>query len=163
MSLMSESHWCYLFHKEVKSWDSTTGIWRFQTTAQKWYLQMHLLAEYMVLFLWVMLECTNQRVCVTLFYYFDYIAFKSKLISTRKPVYGHVSIPRLAARFPSSTADHFHPCWHFYGGTARSDEQFWSMVPKAERSQRAGLQRLLRVRMSGMWHRTIASFFLFFK
>jgi hypothetical protein len=33
MSSMSESHWWYLFYKEVKSWDSTTWfrIWQFQT------------------------------------------------------------------------------------------------------------------------------------
>ncbi len=44
---MSESHWWYLFHKEVKSWDSTTWfrIWQFQTPAETLYLQMHLLAE----------------------------------------------------------------------------------------------------------------------
>ncbi len=44
---MSESHWRNLFHKEVKSWDSTTWfkIWQFQTPAWKRYLQMHLLAE----------------------------------------------------------------------------------------------------------------------
>ncbi len=44
---MSESYWWYLFHKEGKSWDSTTcfSIWQFQTTAWKRYLQMHLLAE----------------------------------------------------------------------------------------------------------------------
>ncbi len=37
MSSMSESHWLYLFHKEVKSWDSTTWfrIWRFQTPGLK--------------------------------------------------------------------------------------------------------------------------------
>ncbi len=37
LSLMSESHWWYLFHKEVKSWDSTTWfrIWLFQTPAYK--------------------------------------------------------------------------------------------------------------------------------
>ncbi len=36
MSSMSESHWWYLFHKEVKSWVSTTWfrIWQFQTTAK---------------------------------------------------------------------------------------------------------------------------------
>ncbi len=34
---MSESHWWYLFHKAVKSWDSTTWfrIWRFQTLGFK--------------------------------------------------------------------------------------------------------------------------------
>ncbi len=33
MSSMSESHWWYLFHKELKSWDSPTWfrIWKFQT------------------------------------------------------------------------------------------------------------------------------------
>ncbi len=37
MSSMSESHWWYLFHKEVKSLDSTTWfrIWQFQTLASK--------------------------------------------------------------------------------------------------------------------------------
>ncbi len=35
MSLMQESHWRYLFHKEAKSWDSTTWfrICQFQTKA----------------------------------------------------------------------------------------------------------------------------------
>ncbi len=35
MSSMSENHWWYLFHKEVKSWDFTTWfrIWQFQTRA----------------------------------------------------------------------------------------------------------------------------------
>ncbi len=44
---MSESYWGNLFHKEVKSWDSTTWfrIWQFLTTVWKWYLQMHRLAE----------------------------------------------------------------------------------------------------------------------
>ncbi len=44
---MSENHWTYLFHKEVKSWDSTTWfrIWHLQTPAYKRYLQMHLLAQ----------------------------------------------------------------------------------------------------------------------
>ncbi len=44
---MSESHWWYLFHKEVKSWDSTAWfrIWLSQTPAYKRYLQMHLLTE----------------------------------------------------------------------------------------------------------------------
>jgi hypothetical protein len=47
LSSMSESHWCYLFHKEVKSWDSTTWfrLWQFQTSTWKRYLQMHLLTE----------------------------------------------------------------------------------------------------------------------
>ncbi len=47
LSSMSESHWWYLFHKEVKSWASTTWfrIWKFQTLASKLYLQMHLLVE----------------------------------------------------------------------------------------------------------------------
>ncbi len=37
MSLRSESHWWYLFHKEVKSWDSTTWfrIWQSQTPTSK--------------------------------------------------------------------------------------------------------------------------------
>jgi hypothetical protein len=36
-----------VFHKEVKSWASTTWfrIWLFQTPTWKLYLQMHLLAE----------------------------------------------------------------------------------------------------------------------
>jgi hypothetical protein len=47
MSSISESHWWHLFHKEVKSLDSTTWfrIWRSHTPALKLYLQMHLLAE----------------------------------------------------------------------------------------------------------------------
>ncbi len=54
MSSMSESHWRYLFHKEGKSWDSTTWfrIWQFQTPPQKLYLQMHLLAERLVFWGW---------------------------------------------------------------------------------------------------------------
>ncbi len=47
MSSTSESRWWYLFHKEIKSWDSITWfkIWQFQTPAWKRYLQMHLLTE----------------------------------------------------------------------------------------------------------------------
>jgi hypothetical protein len=45
---MSESHRWYLFHKEVKSWDSIQPDLEsdnFKTPARKLYLQMHLLAE----------------------------------------------------------------------------------------------------------------------
>jgi hypothetical protein len=51
-SMAAESHWWHLFHKKVKSWDSTTRfrIWQFQTPAWKQYLQMHLLAERFVFF-----------------------------------------------------------------------------------------------------------------
>ncbi len=55
---MSESHWWYINHKEVKSWGSTTGfrIWHFQTPSQKQYLQMHLLAlQFVFFFFWVMI------------------------------------------------------------------------------------------------------------
>ncbi len=54
MSSTSGSHWCYLFHKEVKSWDSTTWfrIWQFQTPAWKRYLQKHPLAERFVFAGW---------------------------------------------------------------------------------------------------------------
>jgi hypothetical protein len=47
MSLMSGSRWWYLTHKKVKSWDPTTWyrIWQFQTPADKWNLQMHLLDD----------------------------------------------------------------------------------------------------------------------
>ncbi len=63
ISLMSENHWWYLFHKEVKSWDSTTWfrIWQFQTSAWKLCLQMHLLAERFV-FLKVMIGVSWKRV-----------------------------------------------------------------------------------------------------
>jgi hypothetical protein len=42
-----KGHWWYLFHKEVKSWDSTTWfrIWQFRTLASLRYLQTHLLAK----------------------------------------------------------------------------------------------------------------------
>ncbi len=55
MSSTSGSHWWYLFHKEVKSWDSSSWftIWRFQTPAQKRYLQTHLLAERFVFFFFI--------------------------------------------------------------------------------------------------------------
>jgi hypothetical protein len=51
MSMTSTSDWWLLFHKEVKSRDSTTWfrICPFQTLAWKRYLQMHLLAERFVL------------------------------------------------------------------------------------------------------------------
>ncbi len=51
LSSTPESHWWYLFHKKVKSWDSTTWfrIWQFQTSALKLYLQRHLLAEQIVI------------------------------------------------------------------------------------------------------------------
>ncbi len=47
---MLGSHRWYLFHKEVKSWDSTTWfrIWKFQTLAWKRYLHMHLLTEHLI-------------------------------------------------------------------------------------------------------------------
>ncbi len=56
MSLMKEaiggweSHWWYVFHKEVKSRDSTTWfrIWQFKTPAKKQYPQMRLLAEWSI-------------------------------------------------------------------------------------------------------------------
>jgi hypothetical protein len=54
MSSMPGSNWWNLFHKEVKSWDSTTWfrIWQFQTPALKRYLQMPLLAERFVFWRW---------------------------------------------------------------------------------------------------------------
>ncbi len=47
MSSISERHWWFIFHKEVKSWDSRTWfrIWKFWAPAWKQYLQMHLMAE----------------------------------------------------------------------------------------------------------------------
>ncbi len=62
---MSESHWWYLFHKEVKSWDSTTWfrILQFQTPAWKRYLQMHLPTERFIFWGWSsrVSERGNQR------------------------------------------------------------------------------------------------------
>ncbi len=54
LSSMSESQCWHLFHKRVKSWDSTTWfrIWQFQTRAWKRYLQMHLLAKRFVFWKW---------------------------------------------------------------------------------------------------------------
>ncbi len=55
MSSMSGTNWCRLFHKDVKSWDSSTWfrIWNYQTPAEKKYLHMHLLAERFVF--WVVM------------------------------------------------------------------------------------------------------------
>jgi hypothetical protein len=41
ISSMSETYWWNLFHKEVKSWGSTTwlGTWKLQTPAEKRHLQ----------------------------------------------------------------------------------------------------------------------------
>jgi hypothetical protein len=49
LSSMSESHWWYQLHKEVRSRDSKTRfrLWQFQTTDWKWYLQMHLLSDWL--------------------------------------------------------------------------------------------------------------------
>ncbi len=57
MRSMWENHWWYLFHKKVKSWDSTTWfkIWQFQTTAWERYLQVHLQDEKFVFFFRVMI------------------------------------------------------------------------------------------------------------
>ncbi len=54
MSSMSESDWWYLFHEEVKNWDSANWfkIWQFQTPAKKLYLQMHLLAKRFIFLGW---------------------------------------------------------------------------------------------------------------
>jgi hypothetical protein len=55
MSSMSENHRRYLFHKEMKSCDSTTWftIWQFQTPAYRRNLQMHFqLSERFVISKW---------------------------------------------------------------------------------------------------------------
>ncbi len=54
MSSLAESRWWHLFHKEVKSWDSTTWfrIWQFQTPTEKRCFQLHLLAEQFVSWRW---------------------------------------------------------------------------------------------------------------
>ncbi len=54
ISLMPETHWRYVFHKQVKSWDFKTWFrfWQFRTPAWKRYLQMHLLAERFVFSWW---------------------------------------------------------------------------------------------------------------
>jgi hypothetical protein len=53
MSLRSESHWWYLFYKDVKSSTTSTTwvrIWQTQTRAWEGYPQMHLLDE--LFFFW---------------------------------------------------------------------------------------------------------------
>jgi hypothetical protein len=51
---VKEPYWWDLFPKEVKRRDSTTWfrICQFQTPAKKGYLQMHLLAEWFVFWVW---------------------------------------------------------------------------------------------------------------
>ncbi len=57
IELKVRKHWWYLFHKEVKSWESTTWfrIWQFQTPAWNRYLQTHLVADERFVFWGVMI------------------------------------------------------------------------------------------------------------